>query len=228
MKFEEFFDSPDKKFSITKGRAYFQAYERHTSRFVDKVPRILEIGIDQGGSIEMWYKRFDGKCEIWGVDIRDKSVALQKEFHKEGMNSVHLIKGDQGSSKFWDEFLADKQFDIVVDDGSHQVTHQILTFEKVFPKIRDGGVYICEDLCTSYWPKWGGGFKKKGTMVEYMKNHVDFLNERDANNKRYGGNAGVPSGFRRVASSVCFYDGLVAIDKIALPPNCAERKDPKG
>ena len=71
----------------------------------------------------------------------------------EGVSKCTLWKGDQSDSNFWKKFL-DKtggNFDIVIDDGSHVPSHQLLTFETVWPHITPGGIFVIEDIETSYW-----------------------------------------------------------------------------
>jgi len=58
----------------------------------------------------------------------------------------------------------------ILEDGSHAFDHQILTFRTLFPHLKSGGIYACEDLCTSYWePEFGGGVRKPGTGIEFFK-----------------------------------------------------------
>lgn len=52
------------------------------------------------------------------------------------------------------------EFDIIIDDGCHIVEHQITSFKTLFPLIKPKGMYIIEDLHTSYWKEYGG----KGTL----------------------------------------------------------------
>jgi hypothetical protein len=70
----------------------------------------------------------------------------------------------------------DPKFDIIIDDGSHIMDHQIVTLNRLFKHLNDGGIYIIEDVCTSYWSNYGGGFKKQTSFIEYVKNLIDLLN----------------------------------------------------
>ncbi|NET10324.1 MAG: hypothetical protein F6K16_37620 [Symploca sp. SIO2B6] len=56
------------------------------------------------------------------------------------------------------------------------MNQQIITFEEMFSHISDNGVYICEDLHTSYWQEFGGGYKNPASYIEYSKNLIDYLN----------------------------------------------------
>lgn len=56
------------------------------------------------------------------------------------------------------------------------MNQQIVTLEEMFWHVRDGGVYLCEDMHTSYWPDWTGGYLNNDTMIERSKALVDTLN----------------------------------------------------
>jgi hypothetical protein len=64
--------------------------------------------------------------------------------------------------------------DIILDDGSLIAAHQTASFRTLFPLLKDGGLYIIEDLHTSYWDGcFEGGYKRKGTAIELAKQLVD-------------------------------------------------------
>lgn len=53
----------------------------------------------------------------------------------------------------------------------------INTFEELYSYIEENGIYFCEDMHTSYLKGWGGGgYRKKGTFIEYSKNFIDYIN----------------------------------------------------
>jgi hypothetical protein len=63
--------------------------------------------------------------------------------------------------------------DIVIDDGSHVGRHQIASFEFLYPRLSERGIYVCEDLHCSYWPTHEGGLRRDGTFAEYTKALID-------------------------------------------------------
>lgn len=77
-KFLDFFYKHPKIFTLIKGVQYFTPYNRYMKQFIGKNPNVLEIGIRHGGSIEMWNYYFDNKCNIYGIDIEDKTEILNK------------------------------------------------------------------------------------------------------------------------------------------------------
>jgi cephalosporin hydroxylase len=74
-----------------------------------------------------------------------------------------------------DEFGAP---DIVLDDGSHMMTHVVASFEFLYPRIAKNGIYMVEDLHTAYWDEYEGGLHKPATFIELCKNLIDELNAR--------------------------------------------------
>jgi hypothetical protein len=154
---------------------YHKYYERFISPFyASRDGAILEIGIDQGKSLRMWLELFPF-LHIYGID-RD----LQ------GSGERHTImKCDQSSETDLDSALSQisKPLFIVIDDGSHVPSHQILTFNKVFPRLEKGGVYIIEDIETSYWKNsqiYGypvnHGYQNQESTIEIFKKNVDAVN----------------------------------------------------
>lgn len=154
---------------------YFALYEKWFGKFVGRKPRILEVGVQFGGSAELWYKYFGPETQIVGVDIAPR--AESKTFLK-------VVRGDQGSDEFWDAIAAqvgEGYFDIVIDDGSHENAHQIKTLMKTYKLLRDGGIYWCEDVHTSYYRNVrvkGGGLGNPDSFIEYSKHIIDVVNER--------------------------------------------------
>ena len=159
----------------------------------------------------MWLKYFGEGTQVVGVDINEEC----KNYVYDG--KVDIVMGDQGDSQFWDQYLADKNgFDIVIDDGSHVMQHQITTLNKLFPKLNPGGVFICEDTHTSYWPQpWGGTFRGAGTFVEHSKRTTDILNHQ-----HFQGAPIAPEVLSNYHClySVAFYNSMVVFEREALKP----------
>ena len=149
---------------------YFDIYERHFERFVGQEINILEIGVFNGGSLQMWKHYFEDKATIWGLDINPLCKSLEEE-------QINIIIGDQGNRDFWNTIKPSlPTFDIIIDDGGHLMHQQKITFEEMFPVLSPHGVYLVEDLHTSYWEEYGGGHKNPNSFIEYSKNLIDTLN----------------------------------------------------
>lgn len=155
---------------IHKWKHYFEIYDRHFSRFRGTDVHIVEFGVSQGGSLQMWKQYFGPKAKIFGIDINEHCKKLEEE-------QIEIFIGDQEDRTFLKSLAAKiPRIDILIDDGGHTMAQQINTWEELFSYIDKNGVYLCEDLHTSYWPEWGGGYKKRGTFIEYSKNFIDYIN----------------------------------------------------
>lgn len=122
---------------------YLEVYERHFSFFRGKNPVVLEIGVRRGGSLELWEKYFGPDSTIVGIDI-DPSCQTMRS------HGFHIYIGDQSDENFLEKVLeGHKEFDIVIDDGSHVGSHMIKSFEFIYPRMSANGVYIVEDVVPS-------------------------------------------------------------------------------
>ena len=206
-----FFDAPDKRFGVHKWAHYMRVYEKHLARFRDRDPVILEVGVAKGGSIEMWNRYFGGRCTIYGVDLMRKCQVMEDHYP-----NVHISRGDQADPSFWRQFRKTcPKVDILLEDGGHKMHQQIRTFECMYDHVKDDGLYLCEDLCTSYRPEYGGALGKPGTFVEYAKGLVDQLNAHHIRASTLADHKDFPLDFRHVTASVTFYDGVVVFEKSA-------------
>jgi len=198
---EKYFEQNTKR-EILKWMHYFDVYDRHFKQYRNKEVVILEIGICKGGSLQMWKNYFGPKAKIYGIDINPEC----KEFEEE---NIEIFIGSQSDRKFLREFVQKiPKIDILIDDGGHTMDQQIISFEELYGHIKDDGIYFCEDVHTSYWRTYGGGYKKKSSFIEYSKNLIDNLNAYHSQNKKFKVNE-----FTRSADSIHFYDSIVVIEK---------------
>jgi len=145
---------------IHKWVHYFDIYHYHFKKYRKKRITVLEFGVFQGGSLQMWRKYFGHKARIIGVDINPKCKNLKEK-------GIEIFIGDQEDRVFLKELIQKiGNIDIVIDDGGHTMKQQINSFEELFPHVNDGGVYLVEDLHTSYWNDYQGGYHTKGTFIE--------------------------------------------------------------
>jgi len=187
---------------IHKWNHYFDIYERHFNKFRNKEVVILEIGVSYGGSLQMWKEYFGGKAKIFGIDINPKCKELEEE-------NIKIFIGSQSDRKFLRKVKKSiPKIDILIDDGGHTMKQQIVSYEELFSHIKDDGTYLCEDLHTSYWLKWGGGHKRTGTFIEYSKNFIDYLNAFHSEQKNLKVNS-----FTKSVDSIHYYDSIIVIEK---------------
>jgi len=190
---------------IQKWKHYFEIYERHLSRFRNTPVHMIEFGVSQGGSLRMWKDYFGPECRIYGVDINPHCKHLEED-------GIRIFIGGQEDRQFL-RSLRDKipRIDILIDDGGHTMNQQKTTFEELFPSIDKDGVYLCEDLHTSYWPQFGGGCGKRGTFIEYSKQFIDSLNAWHSESGKLE-----VTDFTRTAHSLHYYDSMLVIEKRRL------------
>lgn len=149
---------------------YTEKYERYLPFDRDQEITILEIGVLGGESLKMWRYWFR-MAYILGIDSNPECTV-----HADPHDGVYVYTYDQAKTDELKQLGEDWLFDLIIDDGSHINTHQITTFETLFPLMAAGGMYVIEDTHTSYWSQYGGGLKKPGTCVEYFKDMIDQIN----------------------------------------------------
>lgn len=128
----------------------------------------------------MWRDYFP-RAEIYGLDLYDKSGAEEQR--------IQVLQGDQGDVRFLADVVARTgPLNVVIDDGSHVNSDVLTAFRFLFPYLVEGGLYLIEDLQSSYWPAFGGdvadldspntttGFLK--TLVDGLQ-HQEFLRDHD-------------------------------------------------
>lgn len=163
-----------------KGRGiktHLDLYEELFSSYRGSASKVFELGVQYGGSIAMWSEYFHN-ARIYALDNRVKTLDRIR-----GVPRVVPVEIDQSSSRQLKDF-GEKfgPFDIGIDDASHLWSHQILTFEELFPFISDGGLYVVEDTLTSYqkfidMSKASRGYADHSIdTVSYFKNLIDEIN----------------------------------------------------
>jgi hypothetical protein len=161
---------------------YTQLYKTHFASRQHSVRRLLEIGVgginswrgyettEGGQSLRMWRDYFPN-AEIVGIDINAKAVSGPR---------LRFEQGDQSDPVFL-QALIDKyrQFDIVIDDGSHIGSHISASFATLWDAVTPGGMYVIEDLSLAYHAPYGGPPGTPGTAPELIKGAVDDTLLRD-------------------------------------------------
>ena len=194
---------------IHKWDHYFDIYEKHFSSFRDQKVNLLEIGISHGGSLQLWKKYFGKELNLYAIDINPECKKFEDE-------NTTIFIGSQRDKNFLEKVSASlPEMDIIIDDGGHTMEQQLVSFELLFLKVKEGGLYVVEDTHTSYWEEFHGGLRNPGSFVEKSKSLVDSLYEYHINDKK---NLLVNEITRHI-SSITFYDSVVVFEK-------KERKSP--
>lgn len=189
---------------IDKWLHYFPIYEKYFNPYRTKDINFVEIGIQNGGSLQMWRKYFSQNSHIIGIDINPECKKLETEFNDKNI-SIHI--GSSTDKEFWKKFKNKYpvgSIDILLDDGGHTMDQQIFTFNTMFPWIKDGGLYICEDCHTSYYKEFNAGLNIPGTFIEFCKKLIDDIN---------GFHSEIITYNTIHISGIHFYDSIVIIEK---------------
>jgi SAM-dependent methyltransferase len=194
-----FFNNPGRL--MQKWHHYFEIYHRHFEAFRGRSPVVLEIGVFHGGSLQMWKEYFGPGTRIVGIDVDPRCRELEED---------GVMIGDQADRRFLAEVRQrHPQVDIVIDDGGHQMPQQIASFEELYPHLQPRGVYLCEDIHTSFLKDYNGGYRKPGTFHEYSKGLTDRL---------YAWYSNEPGVFAvdeltRSTYALHFYDSVLVVEK---------------
>ena len=148
-------DNGSDKGLVDLAHGYTRLYEMLFFPYKDRDIHILEMGLLRGGpetptgtadrttskapSIQMWLSYFKS-AHITGLDISDFSWLKDPRFtflHCD-MDTRENIKNTTN------EFQS--KFDIIIDDASHASHHQQFAFIELWPHLKNGGIYIIEDL----------------------------------------------------------------------------------
>jgi hypothetical protein len=137
---------------------YLPFYWMHFRDIRMYVRNVCEIGLQRDRSIRMW-EEFFPHATIYGVDIDPENRKFEG-----GRRRVRI--GDQSDQRFLGELVDEVRdgFDIVIDDGSHNMRHQLKTFNALFPALTRHGIYVMEDT---------GGVSGCERTVDRMKELID-------------------------------------------------------
>lgn len=186
---------------IHKFAHYFPIYERYFEPWRNRSLVFWEVGVYGGGSLQMWQRYFGPTARIVGLDINPRCKAHESE-------GVAVRIGDQADPRFLRSVI--EEFgppDVVLDDGSHHMGPTWATFETVYPEVPKNGVYMVEDMQTSYWEEYGGGVDKPDAFINRCKGLIDKLNADHARG------AVEPDAFTRTTDSISFHDSVVVFVK---------------
>lgn len=136
---------------------------------------MLEIGVDESRSLQLWLEYFP-HAFVYGLDI---GVSKQGPRFK-------IMQADQSQTPELRRLARDEiqhPLFFIIDDGSHIPEHQVSSFDYLFGEVLlPGGVYIIEDIETSYWTRNGlygyhtrYGYHHSASVLEVFKDLLDEL-----------------------------------------------------
>lgn len=151
---------------------YLSEYDRLLSIYRKKAITFFEIGVQNGGSLEIWSKYFPLATQLVGCDINQLCSKLKYENPR-----ISLVIGDANLDVTESEVLShSSSFDIIIDDGSHLSGDIINSFSRYFPVLNENGIFIAEDLHCSYWKEYEGGVYNPFSSIAFFKRLADIVN----------------------------------------------------
>ncbi len=137
----------------------YQRYLRHRA-----IHRVLELGVASGSSLLCWRSWFN--ADVIGVDNRDEQGPCAK------VPGIRIVIADQCAP----ELTELGSFDLIVDDAGHDPLKQARSLTLLWPQLNSGGLYVCEDLETSYWPLTSWNLDRLGdSPMEGWENPSGFV-----------------------------------------------------
>ncbi len=122
--------------------------------------------------METWSKYFRAGEIFIGCDIDERCGSLKYDDDR-----IKIVVGNVTLDETRHAILSlHSEFDIVIDDGSHESSDIVRTFSSYFPMVKPGGLYIVEDTHALYWPNYGGGVTNGRSAQELFKKLTDVLN----------------------------------------------------
>jgi len=156
------------KFKSSKYSKYFKNYEDVLGKFKGKDVTIIEIGVQDGGSLKIWQEFFGPNSKIIGVDLNPKCKKFEEE-------NIKIYIGSQSSKTFWSKLFNEiGKVDIIIDDGGHTNHQQIITAINCIPNIKDGGILVTEDVHASYLKRFNN--PSKYSFINFVKKTIDDIN----------------------------------------------------
>jgi hypothetical protein len=201
---------------------YMRVYALYFAPLKEKRLKLLEIGIQYGDSVKLWENYFKN-AELHFIDI-----CLDKVSYFSPRAHYHIADQENRSQLLNVMATTGGNFDIIIDDGGHTMSQQIVSFITLFPYLKSGGMYIIEDLHTSYWRELGpfkyngnGSLEHpqagNGTTIQFLKDLIDDVNYAGARTARANYIAGIPENerniYREQILGIHFYDSMCIIIK---------------
>lgn len=197
--------------TLFKMEHYLEIYDDLLAPWQNRDLSFLEIGVYKGGSIPMWQGFFGGGSRLTFLDIDPECAKL-------ALPGTQVEIGDQSDPSFLARVAeARGPFDVIVDDGGHKMDQQTTSFLHLWPHLRNRGLYIVEDVHTSYWPGFGGGYRASTSFIEFAKDLIDRMHSWYTEDE-----AAFPlDPMAREIGAIRFHDSLVVIEKRLKEPPTA-------
>ena len=126
--------------------SYIEVYEERLSPYRLSAKNVLEIGLFSGESLRMWEEYFEN-AEVHGIDCDELphgGMVDLRPMIAEGTHKISII--DATNSAQVKKAFGSMKFDVIIEDASHQLAHQLSIYDIFKNHLSDGGIYIIEDI----------------------------------------------------------------------------------
>lgn len=199
-----------------KWSLYLRVYEELFGSKRTSITNMLEIGVQNGGSLEIWAQYLPNAKHLVGCDIDPQCGTLFFDDPR-----VSVIVGDANSAGSIQSVRAiSPNYDVIIDDGSHVPRDVIAAFINYFPMLTPGGIYVVEDVHCDYLDTHAGGILNPLTSTNFFHCLVHLMNQAHWNPELAPET--FASGFipreqfppflkQRFIDSIAFYDSMIII-----------------
>jgi SAM-dependent methyltransferase len=154
-----------------KWESYLGYYDALFAPLRERPISMLEIGVQNGGSLETWAEYFQAGQRFIGCDIDPKCGSLKYDDSR-----ISIVVGDANAAPAFHEIRSIcPEFDVIIDDGSHRSTDILNAFVNYFPLLKPGGLFVVEDTHTLYNDQFGGGILNESGAYSFFKKLIDVI-----------------------------------------------------
>lgn len=188
---------------------YTPIYDQVLRHLRGRPIRLLEIGVGGysnplagGSSLYAWAEYFPFG-DIVGLDLSEKRIFPHPR--------INVIQGSQDDVGLLTNICnAYGPFDIVIDDGSHDPSHMIASFDVIFPLMKKEGIYIVEDTQTCFWKHAGGSPDGSGTIFDIAREIMASMHFEEA---RQAGQSPSSTKFAFITSSIRIHRNIIIFER---------------
>jgi len=121
---------------------YTGIYANLLSPYRESKGRLLEIGVQHGGSSLLWHEYLPN----FFLDLVDtQDIVPDKIWHNMDPERYDFYQTDAYCKSALDEF-GQYKYDVIIDDGPHSIKSQMFLVEHYLPMLKPNGVMIIEDI----------------------------------------------------------------------------------
>lgn len=120
-------------------------YQKELEKYRNRTVQVVEIGIDQGGSLLLWAEHMP-KARVLGIDLELRGDCERNCSRYDGRIQLAL-----GNAYMLESLANFPEADIVIDDGPHTLESQMFAVKHILPKVRPGGLFVIEDIANRNW-----------------------------------------------------------------------------